>query len=149
MLAYQDDREFFQKAQSDVINDILTKQTYDVDAVSGATFSSNGIMDAVADVLGSGRSGLEQPVDNSEEDAAGGSVEQDEYLEQPGSSESGLSGDNGSELAESEQETAPASGRFSVADGIYEGTGRGFRGTTSVSVTMEEGVITDITVNYY
>lgn len=34
-----------------VIDDMLAKQTYQVDAVSGATFSSNGIMDAVADAL--------------------------------------------------------------------------------------------------
>lgn len=34
-----------------VIDDMLAKQTYQVDAVSGATFSSNGIMDAVAVAL--------------------------------------------------------------------------------------------------
>lgn len=72
VLSFQDDREFFQKAQSVVINDILTKQTSDVDAVSGATFSSKGIMDAVADALGSGLGESEQPADNSKDDAAGG-----------------------------------------------------------------------------
>lgn len=72
VLSFQDDREFFQKAQSAVINDILAEQTSDVDAVSGATFSSNGIMEAVADALGSGPGESEQSADNSKDDAAGG-----------------------------------------------------------------------------
>lgn len=72
VLSFQDDREFFQKAQSAVINDILAEQMTDVDAVSGATFSSNSIMDAVADALESGMGETEQPVDSGEDDAAGG-----------------------------------------------------------------------------
>ena len=72
VLSFQDDREFFQKAQSAVINDILAEQTYDVDAVSGATFSSKGIMDAVADALGSGQSESAQPADSNKDDTAGG-----------------------------------------------------------------------------
>lgn len=51
VLSFEDDNEFFHKAQTAVINAILTEQITDVDAVSGATFSSNSIMDAVADAL--------------------------------------------------------------------------------------------------
>lgn len=72
VLSFQDDREFFQKAQSVVINDILAEQTSDVDAVSGATFSSNGIMEAVADALGSSLGESEQSADNGKDDAADG-----------------------------------------------------------------------------
>ncbi|MCR4795840.1 MAG: 4Fe-4S binding protein [Ruminococcus sp.] len=50
--SYKDDKEFFQKAKSGVIADIIKSQSTDVDAVSGATFSSNGIKEAVADALG-------------------------------------------------------------------------------------------------
>lgn len=71
VLSFQDDREFFQKAQSAVINDILAEQTSDVDAVSGATFSSSGIMDAVANALGSGLGESEHSANHSNEDAAG------------------------------------------------------------------------------
>jgi uncharacterized protein with FMN-binding domain len=39
------------KAFEDVIADILEKQTTDVDIVSGATLTSNGIIEAVADAL--------------------------------------------------------------------------------------------------
>lgn len=152
ILSFRDDQEFFHKAQSAVINAILTEQTADVSTVSGATFSSSSIMDAVADALGSSAGSSEQSVDESSdalEQPADSSVETGENREQTGSHESQPSGDNVSEPSDSGQEPDSASGRFSVADGTYEGTGNGFRGTTSVSVTVENGAITDITINSY
>ncbi len=147
ILSFKDDQEFFHKAQPAVINAILTEQTPNVSAVSGATFSSNSIMDAVADALGSSVGSSGQPVDES--NPSDGSVEAGENQEQTGSDESQPSGDNVSESSDSGQESDSASGQFSVADGVYEGTGNGFRGTTSVSVTVENGAITDITINSY
>lgn len=147
ILSFRDDQEFFHKAQSAVINAILTEQTADVSTVSGATFSSNSIMDAVADALGRSAGSSGQSVDES--NPADSSVEIGENREQSGSDESQPSGDNVSEPSDSGQEPGPVSGRFSVADGTYEGTGNGFRGTTSVSVTVENGAITDITINSY
>lgn len=49
--SYRDDEQYFQRAKSSVLSAILTAQSPDVDAVSGATYSSNGIMEAVADAL--------------------------------------------------------------------------------------------------
>lgn len=46
-----DDRPYYSRAFSSVYSQILDSQTAEVDAVSGATFSSKGIMDAVADAL--------------------------------------------------------------------------------------------------
>ena len=51
VLSYKDDREFFGRASSGVIPAILSAQDPEVDAVSGATWSSKGIMEAVADAL--------------------------------------------------------------------------------------------------
>jgi uncharacterized protein with FMN-binding domain len=53
IVSYQDDREYFEHASS-IIDDILSLQSVDVDTVSGATFSSNGILEAVADALNVG-----------------------------------------------------------------------------------------------
>ena len=50
VLSYRDDRSFFERAKS-VIQSILTKQSTEVDTVSGATYSSHGIIAAVADAL--------------------------------------------------------------------------------------------------
>ena len=43
--------------------------------------------------------------------------------------------------------TAASTGLYT--DGTYTGSGTGFRGTTTVSVTVEGGEITDITVISY
>ena len=45
-----DDHDYFEKAKA-LISSIISKQTTKVDSVSGATFSSNGIKDAVNDAL--------------------------------------------------------------------------------------------------
>ncbi|MGM9532395.1 4Fe-4S binding protein [Intestinibacter sp.] len=50
--SYQDDEPFFDKAQNTIINEIISNQSTDVDVVSGATYSSNGIIEAVSDALG-------------------------------------------------------------------------------------------------
>ncbi len=49
--SYGDDRRFIGRAYSTVSQEIISSQSTSVDAVSGATFSSNGIMQAVADAL--------------------------------------------------------------------------------------------------
>ena len=43
--------EFFKKAKDGILSEILKKQSPNVDSVSGATFSSKGIKDAVAQAL--------------------------------------------------------------------------------------------------
>ena len=51
--SYVDDEQFFSRGSGDsVISEIITSQDVNVDAVSGATFSSNGIMEAVANAIG-------------------------------------------------------------------------------------------------
>ena len=50
--SYSDDEQFFSRAENGVISSVIKSQSTDVDAVSGATFSSNGIKEAVADALG-------------------------------------------------------------------------------------------------
>lgn len=50
--SYKDDEQFFSRAKSTIINEIISEQSIDVDTVTGATFSSNGIISAVANALG-------------------------------------------------------------------------------------------------
>ncbi len=50
--SYRDDEQYFSRAKSTIISRILSAQSVDVDTVSGATYSSNGILEAVADALG-------------------------------------------------------------------------------------------------
>ena len=46
-----DDKAFLNKASKGIIEKIINEQNTDVDVVSGATYSSNGIINAVKDAL--------------------------------------------------------------------------------------------------
>lgn len=141
VLSYEDDTEFFQKAQSSILSQILSKQSIEVENVSGATFSCNSIINAVADALGIEQQAetddAVQPDNRQEETEFGPSAD----LEQPAENDQ-----SSTDLEDNNNATLELS---SVADGTYYGEGEGFRGTTSVSVTVENGKITDITVISY
>lgn len=47
-----DDEEFFNRAKSAIISEVISLQSTQADTVSGAAFSSNGIIGAVANALG-------------------------------------------------------------------------------------------------
>ncbi len=50
-VSYGDDAPFYDRAFASITNNIISSQSASVDAVSGATYSSNGIMEAVANAL--------------------------------------------------------------------------------------------------
>lgn len=118
ILSQSDDASFFNRAKV-VIDEILEAQTLDVDTVSGATFSSRGIINAVKNAL----TGVQ---DNSE----------------AGNVHSGAQAASGSSSSISKvDETANT-----YKDGIYEGTGTGFGGEMKVQVTIREGKIAAIEI---
>jgi uncharacterized protein with FMN-binding domain len=49
--SYRDDSQYFTRASSQIIPQVIATQSADVDAVSGATFSSEGIIEAVEEAL--------------------------------------------------------------------------------------------------
>ncbi len=51
IVSYADDQQWFERAVDTIISEIKDSQSVDVDTVTGATFSSNGIRAAVADAL--------------------------------------------------------------------------------------------------
>lgn len=141
----KDDRKFMQKAQNSVIPSIIDQQTPDVDTVSGATFSSQGIIDAVKDALETQLSATE---------AAASAVTEAHETEAPATEAPQTDAPvteapvTEAPATEAPQTEAPmTNGQF--ADGVYSGSGSGFRGTTNVTVTVEGGQITDITVTSY
>lgn len=107
---------FFQRAKG-VIDEMLTAQSTDVDVVSGATYSSNGIIGAVKNAL----FGTES--NNATAAAAN-------------AGNAGGSAPSVSKVSES----------GTWKDGTYTGSGKGFGGTISVKVTVEDGKISAINV---
>ena len=107
---------FFQRAKG-VIDEMLTAQSTDVDVVSGATYSSNGIIGAVKNAL----FGTES--NNATAAAAN-------------AGNAGGSAPSVSKVSES----------GTWKDGTYTGSGKGFGGTISVKVTVKDGKISAIDV---
>ena len=115
-----------------LVDEIIAAQTTDgIDAVSGATFSSNGIINAVKAAL---------------EEAAG--TEDDELSEDgDGDSDSADSSDDSQALTDSDEEdTLLNLPNYGYEDGTYVGSATGYGGDVILSITIEGGYITDIEV---
>ena len=117
ILSSSDDAAFFNRAKA-VIDRIIAGQTLDVDVVSGATFSSNGIISAVKNAL------------TGEKDSG-----------ETGESQSGNAAAQGSTLSLADVQDAAA-----YKDGTYYGTGTGFGGTLKVKVVISGGKIASVEV---
>ena len=106
---------FFSRAKG-VIDEMLTAQSTDVDVVSGATYSSNGIIGAVKNALyGTESTNATAASANSN---AGGSAPSVSKVKESGN----------------------------WKDGTYTGSGKGFGGNISVKVTIKDGKIKSIDV---
>lgn len=118
ILSSTDDEAFFNRAKG-VIDRIISSQSLDVDAVSGATYSSNGIIGAVKNAL---------------------TGEKDKGV--TGKSKQESTSESDSSLAE----IAAVQDAAAYKDGTYYGTGKGFAGTMKVKVDIAGGKIVSISI---
>ena len=118
ILSSTDDEAFFNRAKS-VIDRIISSQSLDVDAVSGATYSSNGIIGAVKNAL---------------------TGEKDKGVTGKSKQESTSESDSSS------AEIAAVQDASAYKDGTYYGTGKGFAGTMKVKVDIAGGKIVSISI---
>lgn len=151
VVSYQDDQEYFSRAENTIISEILEAQDTDVDTVSGATFSSKGIIAAVSDAL-AGTNTTDSSDSGATTDSADASESSETQTTASNSSASDSSTSDSSTTDSSETQSGTTdSGTTTQAltDGTYTGTGTGFRGETEVSVTVTDGKISDITIESY
>lgn len=120
ILSSTDDEAFFNRAKG-VIDRIIASQSFDVDVVSGATYSSNGIIAAVKNAL---------------------TGEKDNGV--TGKSKQGSTSE--SESDSSLAEIAAVQDASAYKDGTYYGTGKGFAGTMKVKVDISGGKIASISI---
>ena len=110
-----DDDAFFNRARG-VIDKIIADQSLDVDVVSGATYSSRGIISAVKNAL------------TGETDSG-----------ETGAASSGAAGQGSTSVDTVDEPSA-------YKDGTYTGTGTGFAGPITVQAVVSGGRITSIQV---
>ena len=118
ILSSSDDAAFFNRAKA-VIDRIIAGQTLDVDTVSGATFSSRGIISAVKNAL------------TGEKDTS-----------ETGQAQSGQTG----AAAGSSTSVAQVEDAAAYKDGTYYGSGTGFGGPLKVMVEISGGKIASIQI---
>lgn len=118
ILSSTDDEAFFNRAKG-VIDRIISSQSFDVDVVSGATYSSNGIIKAVKNAL---------------------TGEKDKGVTGKSKQESASESDSSSAEIAAVQDAA------AYKDGTYYGTGKGFAGTMKVKVDIAGGKIASISI---
>ena len=118
-----EDAAFFGRAKG-VIDKILSGQKTDVDVVSGATYSSRGIISAVKNALTGEK-------DTSTSPAAGGTGG-------TGGASAAAGSGKITQVAEDKDQTCK--------DGTYYGTGTGFGGTVKVKVVIKDNKIKSIEI---
>lgn len=137
---------YFNRAQA-VISSILTAQSADVDTVSGATYSSNGIKNAVRSALSQAVSSQtqntsepeKQPSDNPEkkpdqdQDQKTDKDQREEYKENP-------------DIQKKDLDSIEATLEQELKDGTYRGNGQGFGGEIQLEITVKEGKIIQLEI---
>lgn len=111
-----DGSDYISKAAS-LIDSIITTQSTNVDTVSGATYSSVGIIQAVRDALG-------QAVVNGTSDST----------------------QNSNNNSSSDDDSSTVTGTVPYKEGIYYGTAEGYSGDVSVAVVIQEKTIKAILI---
>lgn len=139
ILSNGDDRQYFERASGIITKEILSKQSTDVDIVSGATYSSKGIISAVNDAL------RQASNTNSDSDTSNNS---NETKDQDSASVPVLEASSKNKISDAGDGIKVTASKFK--DGTYAGTGTGFEGaTTKMSVTIANGKITSVqTLSY-
>ena len=116
------DTPSYLSSASSLISTIISTQSTNVDTVSGATYSSRGIIEAV-------RSALSQAAVNGSSSTNGGSQSNTN------------NGNNSQNNNQNNNNSSASKGSFPYQDGIYYGTAAGFQGDIKVAVALQDQTI--------
>ena len=119
IVEHQDGSSYMQKASA-LISTVIEKQSTNVDGVSGATYSSAGLIEAIRNAVDQAKT-TKTTGDNKKE------------TEKKNNDTSGTV-------------TPQVTGKFPYKDGIYYGTGEGYMGDITVAVVIQNKTVTSILV---
>ena len=133
-----DTPEFFNKAWKTIKSNVISRQsTSEIDTVSGATFSSNGILGALSQALS--KADQSGTTDSKEEDITPTTTTEPDETVTPIPTEipqPTKTPDNPSD----EQPVVKL-----LKDGIYIGSAMGYSGKVNITLTIKDGKITEVT----
>lgn len=144
-----DDTMYLERAQKGLFSEILSNQSTEVDTVSGATYSSSGILEAVQKALEEAGQENEKNGDKKESNIENKirDVTEDKTENQNGTN----TRSEKEKETDQEKQAFLEAGRFhDLKNGVYTGSADAFRGDVEVQVTVEEQKVTDISIlSYY
>ncbi len=149
VLSHSEDSPYFENAMS-VIGRILSSGNGNVETVSGATYSSRGIIDAVKDALRQAKEDIGQNQDGSDSSKPDspdhGDIDSGNGILPDHGNNGGDSGSGDSTVIPDTLDALSVKGTMS--DGEYIGYGRGFHpwGTIKTTVTVTDGEVSAIQV---
>lgn len=117
----QDTPRYYDRASGTVMNEIISAQSTQVDTVSGATFTSNGIISAVQDALNQASNGSDS---TSTSDETNSSESSNSNSSSDNSGNVSSSSDNNTNSNEQNSSTNGSSG-FGHTDGNFSGANQG------------------------
>ena len=120
ILSHSDGKEYMSKASA-LVNKIIKKQSTNVDAVSGATYSSNGIINAVRNALN--KASISTKINNVN-----------------------VTNNDKSDKTKITQKTEIKKGKFPYKDGTYLGKGEGYKGEITVALSIKNNTIDKIII---
>lgn len=171
-VSHGDTPRFYEGVESSMISDIMSAQSTTVDTISGSTYSCDGIINAVQDALDKAQisssssvassSNSDDSTTTNESDAThenGATTDESNDANAATSDGESEFGNNGrdsnrhskgghdnEESATSSYDSTITMSEGSYTDGTYTGSGTGYkRGTTQMSVTIKNNIITNIT----
>jgi len=163
ILSNGDTPQYFERVSGTITKEILSKQSTSVDTVSGATYSSKGIISAVKNALSQATDSSSSTTTNAAEnskttnttEATKSAAQSTKANESTGttsapSSSAAKSGTTASNNQTTTSSNSTSNSQGAYKDGTYTGSGTGFKGrTTKVSVTVANGKISNIeTLSY-
>ncbi|MCB2294443.1 FMN-binding protein [Clostridium algoriphilum] len=147
----EDTPDFYQRAESVIISEIISAQSTTVDTVSGATYSSEGIISATEEALTKAEASTATSTASTSTTKAASSADTtttDSSTNTTNSDTNAVSSDVSSQSSSDNtvtSESATTSTTSSYKDGNYTGSGSGFRGgTTEILVTVKDNKITNV-----
>ncbi len=127
----RDTESYLNRAKA-ILPQIISRQTTNVDAVSGATYSSAGIIEAVRDALRQAAvTNASDPAGTTTQQGSSGEAEQPKEPETP-------------KTPETPEDVQ--GGLFPYPEGIYFGEGEGFGGVTRVGIVIQDERLKQIVV---
>ena len=134
-----DTPKYYDRVESKIFDEILSSQSTSVDTISGATFSSKGIINAVKDALSNAESS-NQTSDSSTANSDTTTSKTDNTTENKD-----IANSNKTTTSNDTNNSSNSSTNAQYKDGTYTGSATGFKkGTTKLSVTITNGKIASI-----